>query len=65
MMIGEVCEKLGIGETTLRRYEAMGVVPLSVRSETLQGRSIRVYTAQELERLRGALRRFARRVPKK
>ena len=56
MMLGEVCHKLGIGQTTLRRYEAMGLIPSIERRDVLNGRTVRVFTAQDLKRLRNALR---------
>lgn len=57
MMLGEVCEKLGIGQTTLRRYEAAGLLPPIERRDVLNGRAVRVFTAQDLKRLRNALRK--------
>ncbi len=60
MMLGEVCEKLGIGQTTLRRYEVAGLLPPIERRDVLNGRAVRVLTAQDLKRLRNALRK---RVP--
>jgi hypothetical protein len=60
MMLGDVCEKLGVGQTTLRRYEATGVLPPIERRDVLNGRTVRVFTARDLKRLRNALRRRAR-----
>lgn len=60
MMLGEVCEKLGIGQTTLRRYEATGLLPPIGRRNVLNGRTIRVFTAEDLKRLRNGLRRHVR-----
>jgi transcriptional regulator with XRE-family HTH domain len=55
MTIREVCRNLGVGQTTLRRYEAEGWLPPLRRRELLHGRSIRVFTDEDLHLLRRAL----------
>ena len=60
MMLGEVCEKLGIGQTTLRTYESAGLLPPIERRDVLNNRTVRVFTARDLKRLRNALRRRVR-----
>jgi hypothetical protein len=44
----------------LRRYEATGLLPPIVRRDVLGGRTVRVFTARDLKRLRNALQRRAR-----
>ena len=60
MMLGEVCVRLGIGQTTLRRYEAAGLLPPIVRRDVLNGRTVRVFTAEDLKWLRNRLRKRER-----
>jgi hypothetical protein len=61
-LITDACRELGVSATTLRRLEAEGVLPRATRIELLRGRSVRVFTARDVERARAALER--RRNPK-
>lgn len=50
-LVGEVAAELGVSATTLRRMEAEGVIPKAKRVDFGRGKSLRVYKAEELERI--------------
>jgi len=49
MLVGDVAAELGVSATTLRRMEAEGVIPEAKRVTYAGGKTVRVYTAEELE----------------
>jgi hypothetical protein len=50
-LVGEVAELLGVSENTVRRMEAEGVIPKARRVELAHGKSVRTFTAKEVERI--------------
>lgn len=50
-LVSEVASALGVSATTLRRMEAEGVVPKALRVSPIQGKSFRVYTAEQVRSL--------------
>jgi hypothetical protein len=50
-LVGEVAKLLGVSENTVRRMEAEGVIPKARRMELACGRSVRAFTAKEVERI--------------
>jgi len=50
-LVGEVAAELGVSTTTLRRIEAESVIPKAKRVNFGRGRRLRVYKAEELERI--------------
>ncbi|HEX7842529.1 MAG TPA: helix-turn-helix domain-containing protein [Kofleriaceae bacterium] len=50
-LVGEVAELLGVSENTVRRMEAEGVIPKARRVELARGKSVRAFTATEVERI--------------
>jgi len=50
-LVGEVAAELGVSATTLRRMEAEGVIPEARRVKVMSGKLVRVYRAEELERI--------------
>jgi hypothetical protein len=50
-LVGEVAAQLGVSETTLRRMEEEGVIPKAKRIGLARGKSVRVYTAKDIERI--------------
>ena len=50
-LVGEVATELGVSATTLRRMEAEGIIPVAQRIRVTSGKLVRVYTAEELERI--------------
>jgi predicted ArsR family transcriptional regulator len=50
-LVGELAKALGVSQTTLRRMEAEGVIPQARRLEFMRGRSVRVFTVKEVERI--------------
>ena len=49
--MGEVAAQLGVSATTLRRMEAEGVLLRARRFDVARGRSVRVYSAKDVERI--------------
>ena len=50
-LVGEVAELLGVSENTVRRMEAEGVIPKARRVDLARGKSVRAFTAKEVERI--------------
>jgi Mn-dependent DtxR family transcriptional regulator len=50
-LVGEVAELLDVSENTVRRMEAEGVIPKARRVELARGKSVRAFTAKEVERI--------------
>jgi len=50
-LVGEVAKLLGISENTVRRMEAEGVLPKARRVELARGKSVRAFTAKEVQRI--------------
>lgn len=48
-LVGEVAKTLGVSQTTPRRMEAEGVIPKARRVEFARGKSVRAFTAKEVE----------------
>ena len=48
-LVGEVAKLLGVSENTVRRMEAEGVIPKARRMELARGKSVRAFTAKEVE----------------
>jgi len=53
-LVGEVAAELGVSPTTLRRMEAAGVIPEAKRVRYARGKTVRAYTAEELELIAGS-----------
>ena len=49
--MGDVAELLGVSENTVRRMEAEGVIPKAKRFDLARGRSVRAYSAKDVERI--------------
>ena len=60
-MIGEVCRRVGVSETTFRRLEAKGVLPAAERVELAPGRGVRVLRESEVDEVVRALERWRER----
>ncbi len=58
VLLGEACKRLGISETTFRRLEAASIIPRVRRVEAWSGRSVRVLTADDIERARHTVYRW-------
>jgi excisionase family DNA binding protein len=50
-LVGEVAKLLGASESTVRRMEAEGVIPKARRVELARGKSVRAFTAKEVEHI--------------
>ena len=50
-LVGEVAALFGVSATTLRRMEAEGVISKAKRFDLARGKSVRAFTAKEVERI--------------
>jgi hypothetical protein len=50
-LVGEVAAQLGVSATTLRRMEAEGVIRKAKRFDLARGKSVRAYSAKDIERI--------------
>jgi transposase len=50
-IVGEVAAQLGVSENTVRRMEAEGVIPKARRVKLARGKSVRAYSAKDIERI--------------
>jgi hypothetical protein len=50
-LVGEVAKLLGVSENTVRRMEAEGVISKARRMELAHGKTVRAFTAKEVERI--------------
>ena len=50
-LVGEVVKLLGVSENTVRCMEAEGMITKAQRMELARGKSVRAFTAQEVERI--------------
>jgi len=53
-LVGDVAKLLGVSENTVRRMESQGVIPKARRVELARGKSVRAFTAREVERIAGS-----------
>lgn len=60
-LVGDVAKLLGVSESTVRRMEAEGVIPKARRVELARGKSVRTFTANEVERIARSRARERRR----
>jgi hypothetical protein len=54
-LVADTCAEFGISPTTLRRLEADGVLPKTNRLKLFRGRSVRVFTDDEIRRVHKVL----------
>jgi DNA-binding transcriptional MerR regulator len=50
-LVGEVAKMIGVSQTTFLRMEAEGLFPTARRVELVRGRSVRGFTAKEVNRI--------------
>lgn len=55
LLLGEVCERLGVSETGFRRMEKAGLIASPRRVEAWKGRSVRVFCADDIKRIEEVL----------
>jgi hypothetical protein len=60
-LLGEACKQLSVSEATFRRLKASEVISRAYRIEAWSGRSVRVLTRDDIERVRPAIARWKMR----